>query len=554
MPASSTSADARLGQAAAVVLGLPVRPALPSVALRPLWCSPAVALRVVDAGARELDRCDRLPAADRAAVGRPRRRASAIATDAAHDREPGEQQDQRPDRGRPPAAGRRAAEPARRRGAARSASSSPVRPARAELGEARLELRGELVHRREPLPRRSFASARSIAAASRGGDVRPALAHARRRLVDVPHRDRDEVLARERQLAGRAARRARRRASRRRSARSTALAARLLGRDVVARAEHRAGLRDAVARRRASARSRSRSPSPRPSPSSSTFCGFTSRWHEPVLVRERERRARSASASSSASSHRERRLALDQLFRFSPATYSKTMNWRPSCSPRSMTVTMFGCESAATDAGLVAEALDVVVVRAELLVQDLERDVALEQAVVRPIDARHAARADELLELVPVRDQLADHDASEAVPVPCDAELTATGAVSSASSQTSERLVELGVGEHERAEDADAVRVDARLEQQQPARGRLLDDRAWRVGVRLLRRRGPRRARSRASRRGRGRRRSRASAPASRACARGSSRRSASARSTRPSSSITSSTASAAACATGLPT
>src|SRR5919202_2120932 len=39
-----------------------------------------------------------------------------------------------------------------------------------------------------------------------------------------------------------------------------------------------------------------------------------------------------------------------------------------------------------------------------------------------------------------------------------------------------ERLVELGVGEHERAEDADAVGVDPGLQEQEPALGRSLDD------------------------------------------------------------------------------
>ena len=62
-------------------------------------------------------------------------------------------------------------------------------------------------------------------------------------------------------------------------------------------------------------------------------------------------------------------------------------------------------------ARLAAEALDVLVVVGELLVQHLQRDVALEQPVVRPVDARHAAGADELLELVALRDQLPDHNA-----------------------------------------------------------------------------------------------------------------------------------------------
>jgi hypothetical protein len=60
-------------------------------------------------------------------------------------------------------------------------------------------------------------------------------------------------------------------------------------------------------------------------------------------------------------------------------------------------------------ARLAAEALDVVAVAGELLVQHLERDVALEQLVVRAVDARHAAGADEFLQLVAFGDQLADH-------------------------------------------------------------------------------------------------------------------------------------------------
>ena len=57
---------------------------------------------------------------------------------------------------------------------------------------------------------------------------------------------------------------------------------------------------------------------------------------------------------------------------------------------------------------LAAEPLDVLGVGGVLLVQDLQRDLAAEQAVVRPIDARHAAAADELLE--PQRSEnVADH-------------------------------------------------------------------------------------------------------------------------------------------------
>ena len=63
-------------------------------------------------------------------------------------------------------------------------------------------------------------------------------------------------------------------------------------------------------------------------------------------------------------------------------------------------------------ARLAPEPLDVVVVGAVLLVEDLERDLPVQQPVVSAVHARHSARADELLELVAVRQHLADHSAT----------------------------------------------------------------------------------------------------------------------------------------------
>ena len=60
-------------------------------------------------------------------------------------------------------------------------------------------------------------------------------------------------------------------------------------------------------------------------------------------------------------------------------------------------------------ARLVLEALDVVVVVRVVLVEDLQRDLAVEQTVVRAEDARHPSCADELLELVPVGENLPNH-------------------------------------------------------------------------------------------------------------------------------------------------
>ena len=59
--------------------------------------------------------------------------------------------------------------------------------------------------------------------------------------------------------------------------------------------------------------------------------------------------------------------------------------------------------------GLATKALDVVVVAGVLLVEDLERDSAFEKPVVRAEDVRHPARADQLLQLVPTRDELSHH-------------------------------------------------------------------------------------------------------------------------------------------------
>src|SRR5205814_3537469 len=67
-------------------------------------------------------------------------------------------------------------------------------------------------------------------------------------------------------------------------------------------------------------------------------------------------------------------------------------------------------------ARLAAEALDRVAVLRVVRVQDLQRDVALEQPVARPKDTRHPAAADELLELVSVRNDFADHGHGEVSP------------------------------------------------------------------------------------------------------------------------------------------
>ena len=58
-------------------------------------------------------------------------------------------------------------------------------------------------------------------------------------------------------------------------------------------------------------------------------------------------------------------------------------------------------------ARLAAEALEVLGVLGVVLVEDLDRDLALELAVVRTEHAGHATGSHELLELVAVGDQIA---------------------------------------------------------------------------------------------------------------------------------------------------
>ena len=85
------------------------------------------------------------------------------------------------------------------------------------------------------------------------------------------------------------------------------------------------------------------------------------------------------------------------------------MYGRPSSSPRSITTATFECGELGDGARLAAEALDVLRVGRVLLVEHLDRDLAAENPVARAVDARHAAPADELLELVPILQDAPDH-------------------------------------------------------------------------------------------------------------------------------------------------
>src|SRR6478735_2248319 len=124
-----------------------------------------------------------------------------------------------------------------------------------------------------------------------------------------------------------------------------------------------------------------------------TFCGLTSRWTSPWSCA-------TASPSEPARAHDEllQVLAVDVLEDDElPAVVGPAVDdgddvrMREPCDrPR-----------------LAAEALDVFRVVRVVLVEDLDRDAPVELAVVCAEDARHAAGAHELLELVAVGDHLA---------------------------------------------------------------------------------------------------------------------------------------------------
>jgi hypothetical protein len=64
-----------------------------------------------------------------------------------------------------------------------------------------------------------------------------------------------------------------------------------------------------------------------------------------------------------------------------------------SSRPKSKTCTMFGCTRPRGGERLAAEARDELRVLGEVLGEQLDRDLALEPAVERELDGRHAAEA-----------------------------------------------------------------------------------------------------------------------------------------------------------------
>ena len=185
------------------------------------------------------------------------------------------------------------------------------------------------------------------------------------------------------------------------------LAARLLRRDVVRRSEHGPRLRDAVLDVE-----RARDAEVRDLRAAVAVQQHVLRLHvavdEPVLVGEREP-AGDLDGDLERLAHLEAALADDELLQVLAvdvleddvlaAVLLAPVDHRDDVRVLELR----------DGARLALEALDEVVVVVVLLVQDLQRDVALEQGVVGLVDAGHAAVADDLLQLVSSCDRLPDH-------------------------------------------------------------------------------------------------------------------------------------------------
>ena len=274
-----------------------------------------------------------------------------------------------------------------------------------ELGETGLELGRECIHGRKalcrillerPVDRRRNAK-RHVAA-----DVQDI----RGRLLDVLHRDGDEAFARERDVAGQ-------QLVEHDSERVHVgvhvdrLAARLLRGDVVRGSEHGPRLRDAALHVE-----RARDAEVRDLRAAVTVQQHVLRLDVPVdeavLVCERERTG-DVDCDLERLAHLETSFADDELLEVLAvdvleddvlaAFFLTPVDHRDDARVLELR----------HGAGFALEALDEVVVFVVLLVQDLQRHVALEERVVSPVDAGHAAVADDLLQLVSSCDRLSDH-------------------------------------------------------------------------------------------------------------------------------------------------
>jgi hypothetical protein len=266
---------------------------------------------------------------------------------------------------------------------------------RPELRETGLELVDEGVHGREAVARVLLQSALDGVGDARR-DVGPQLEHVRRLLGHMPHCHGNEVLALERNVA--------RQQLEEHDAERVDVgggvhrpAARLLGRDVVARPEHGPGLRHALDVERS-----------RDAEVGHLRLAVAVQQHvlrldvavnEPGRVREGES-ATDLRRHLERLPNGQRAAALDHLLQVLAGDVLEDDE---------LAVVVLAAVDDGNDARvrelrhgarLAAEALDRLLVGEVRRVQDLQRDVALEQGIVRAVDARHPSGANELEQLV----------------------------------------------------------------------------------------------------------------------------------------------------------
>ena len=277
--------------------------------------------------------------------------------------------------------------------------------ARPELCEAPLELGAERGHAREAVGRilgerlldRRLDPARHVG---------PVEADRRRGGVDVLHRHRDEVVARERHVAGEQLidddpERVDVRGL------GDLPSLRLLGRDVVAGSEHRA--RGGLALLRLE-----RAGDPEVGHLRFALAvqqhvlGLDVAVDEALLVGEREP-AGDLDRELERALHRQGADTADELLQILAGDELEDDERQAVM----VSTVDHGDDVLVREAGdelrLAPEPVDDVLLGQQPLVEDLQRDVALEHAVVRAVHARHAAGPDELTQLVPIRDDVAGH-------------------------------------------------------------------------------------------------------------------------------------------------
>ena len=88
-----------------------------------------------------------------------------------------------------------------------------------------------------------------------------------------------------------------------------------------------------------------------------------------------------------------------------PSTYSMTMKYEPSVSPRSKIETMFGCDEPGGVRRLASEALDELLVVRVARVQDLDRDPPPELLVLGEVDVGHPAASELARDAVAPREE-----------------------------------------------------------------------------------------------------------------------------------------------------